>query len=194
MRELNARPQLRVVAAAMLTTLALLTSGCGKSPTAPVAASEPPPPAPEYTEVTIAFETVLCVHDGDSFPFDRGDFSFYVKADQSTHHWDYNSNPTASWDRLIGLNDGNVHTMNKSVKFVVRNDVHSPISFLVQAEEWDLDLLLRPVPDLGLGNAFRTIVLPNDSRRYNIGLIKVTMGNSECQVEYRVRVTSRPVP
>jgi hypothetical protein len=178
----------RVPIATTLAVLALTAAGCGDSPTAPKAGVTTPPVEPEFVDVTVTFESVYVVEDGDGIE-GAGDFVFQVIAGMGNESLDYSTSRTD----LVRVNTGGTLALNKSKTFRFRPDGHFPLSYTVAATEVDQDVLGNVYADSDLNNAFKTVIVPDDARHYDIGLMKTRLGNSNCMVEFRVRITSKPV-
>jgi len=184
--------------AATLIALALLTSGCGKSSTAPrvdpVVEPPSPPPASQYTDVTVNFETVYVLHDGDDALAGAGDCWFAAYVSDRNSGSNRNTGDVTNPLNWVKLNDGDSFPWNYTTTFRIKNDDPGTINFTVIAAEMDLNPFNENFADPDLSFVRQDVVVPHDARQFNIGLIKVRLGNSNCQVEFRVRITSKPVP
>jgi hypothetical protein len=165
-------------AAASAMVLALFVAGCGKSPTAPPEQAA----GPDSLEVTVTFETILAVADGDGVE-GAGDFDFAMRVTKGSDTYYHATNE-------VHLNTGEVLTLNRRKIFRFPVTAAEAIDFAIVATEWDQDIFGNIFPDSDLSGADKVFEVPFD---YNPGLLKHRLGNSNCMVEYRIRVTSRAI-
>lgn len=166
-----------------LAALVVLAAGCGTSPTAPRGA---PHVESDSMEVTVTFQSILVVADGDGIE-GAGDFRFSMRASKNGDDLYY-----ATGD-LVHLNTGETLTLNKTKIYRFRHPTDDMIALVAVASEIDQDIFGNTYPDSDLSGKDAVIYLPYDERRYNVGVLRPRLGNANCMVEFRISVTSRVV-